>query len=159
MKKKHTVKRRPFRPFLSARAATVAVAVGALLGLSVAATPAYADARATCEMQDGVVLRDMIGNTFTKALYCDNFLPADLYGRPTFSAPVTGWLALSPSWFTCYSIGPKDTQGNDVWYYTQGDRVGELPYIKGWGNVPAEMVQLSAGMSHPVAGLPRCPWY
>jgi len=154
----YAVKRRPSRPLLRARAATVAMAVGALLGPTLAATPAHADARATCAMQDGVILRDTIGNTFTKALYCDN-LPADLYGRPTFSAPVTGWLLLSPSWFTCYSIGPKDTKGNDVWYYTQGDRVGDLPYIKGWGNVPAEVVQLGAGMSHPVAGLPRCPWY
>ncbi|APY89824.1 hypothetical protein DCW30_16585 [Streptomyces alfalfae] len=152
------MRRRPLRPLLAGRAAAVAVSIGALLGPALATAPAHAGARATCELQDGIVLRDTIGNTFTKALYCDN-LPADLYGRPTFSAPVTGWLLLSPSWFTCYSIGPKDTKGNDVWYYTQGDRVGDLPYIKGWGNVPAEMVQLPAGMPHPAAGLPRCPWY
>ncbi|MEV0126767.1 hypothetical protein AB0I16_35385 [Streptomyces sp. NPDC050703] len=152
------MRRRPLRPLLAARAAAVAVSVGALLGPALATAPARADARSTCVLQDGVVLRDTIGNTFTRALHCDN-LPADLYGRPTFSAPITGWLLLSPSWFTCYSIGPKDTKGNDVWYYTQGDRVGDLPYIKGWGNVPAEMVQLPAGMSHPPVGLPRCPWY
>ncbi|MET9545019.1 hypothetical protein ABZY36_06835 [Streptomyces sp. NPDC006627] len=159
--------RRPFLPRiprlsrlsrLSPRAAAVAAAVGALLCLPLSAAPASAGERATCSLQEGLDLRDTIGNAFTKALYCDN-LPSDVYGRPSFDAPITGWLRLTPSWFTCYTIGPRDTQGNNVWYYTQGDQVGELPRIKGWGNVPAEVVKIPSTMSHPVAGLPRCPWY
>lgn len=152
------MKRRPALARTSPRLAAAVAAAAALLCLPLTATPASARTQATCSLQEGVDLRDTIGNAFTKALYCDN-LPADLYGRPAFDAPVTGWLRLSPSWFTCYTIGPKDTQGNTVWYYTQGDQVGELPRIKGWGNLPAEFVKIPPTMSHPVTGLPRCPWY
>lgn len=142
------------------RRAAVAAAAGALLAGTVLVPPAQAAATATtCGMREGLDLRDSVGNVFHRALYCDN-LPSDVYARATFDARITGWLVLSPSWFPCYTNGPKDTQGNTVWYYTQGDRVGEMPRIKAWGAVPAEVVQVPVGASHPYpADLPRCPWY
>ncbi|MER7047065.1 hypothetical protein [Streptomyces jumonjinensis] len=141
-----------------------ALMAAALLSLTLSAAPAHAAVAppsavaATCVIQEGLDLRDTIGNVFTKALNCDN-LPSEVFGRPAFDAPITGWLKLSPSRFTCFTKGPADTTGNTYWYYVQGDQVGELPPIKGWGNVPGEVLQLSGGLTHPVAGLPRCPWF
>ncbi|GGO46147.1 hypothetical protein GCM10012286_36380 [Streptomyces lasiicapitis] len=112
----------------------------------------------TCELREGIQLRDAIGNVFTKAVYCDN-IPSDVYARADFASPVSGWLKLSPSWFPCFTTGPEDTKGNKTWYYTQGDQVGAMPRIKGWGVVPAEVVQLPTGTPHPFPDLPRCPWF
>ncbi len=139
---------------------TAAVAAGlAVLALGAGlGAPAHAAERATCELREGIELRDAIGNVFTKALYCDN-LPSDVYARADFASPVTGWLKLSPSWFPCYTTGPADTQGSKTWYYTQGDQVGSMPKIKGWGVVPTEAVRLPAGTAQPFPGLPRCPWF
>lgn len=141
------------------RTAAVAAGLGVLAVGAGTAAPAQAAGRAaTCEFREGVELRDAIGNAFTKALYCDN-LPSDVYARADFASPVTGWLKLSPSWFTCFTTGPEDTQGAKTWYYTQGDQVGTMPKIKGWGVVPAEAVKLPAGTPHPFPNLPRCPWF
>ncbi|PNE32244.1 hypothetical protein AF335_21335 [Streptomyces eurocidicus] len=128
---------------------------GALVSGSALLGPAPpAAAAGTCGIREGIVLRDAIGNVFNKALYCENE-PSDVYGKADFGAVITGWLKLSPSWFTCYTFGPKDTKGNSVWYYVQGDQVGDLPKVKGWGTVPGEVVRVPA---HPPPGLPNCPW-
>ncbi|MFH8793737.1 hypothetical protein [Streptomyces sp. NPDC017941] len=141
------------------RAASVATVLGILaVGAGLAAPAGAADRAATCELREGIQLRDAIGNVFTKALYCDN-LPSDVYARADFASPVTGWLKMSPSWFPCFTTGPADTQGDKTWYYTQGDQVGTMPKIKGWGVVPAEAVQLPAGTPRPFPNLPRCPWF
>ncbi|MER7350581.1 hypothetical protein ABT390_34810 [Streptomyces aurantiacus] len=141
------------------RTAAVVAGVGVFaLGAGLAAPAQGAERAGTCELREGIHLRDAIGNVFTKALYCDN-LPSDVYARADFASPVSGWLKLSPSWFTCFTTGPADTKGNKTWYYTQGDQVGSMPKIKGWGNVPAEVVQLPAGTPHPFPDLPRCPWF
>lgn len=141
------------------RTAAFVAGLGVLgLGAGIAAPAHAAERAATCELREDIHLRDAIGNAFTKALYCDN-LPSDVYARADFASPVSGWLKLSPSWFTCFTTGPADTKGNKTWYYTQGDQVGAMPRIKGWGNVPAEVVQLPAGTPHPFPNLPRCPWF
>ncbi|MCD9193482.1 hypothetical protein [Streptomyces albireticuli] len=140
------------------RGALGAAVAGALVSGSVLLGPAPpAAAAGVCGIRTGIVLRDAIGNVFDKALYCDNE-PSDVYGKADFGAVLTGWLKLSPSWFTCYTFGPKDTKGNSVWYYVQGDQVADLPRIKGWGAVPGEVVKVPAGVAHPFPGLPNCPW-
>lgn len=139
-------------------AAAMAGAAIFALGTGFAAPAQSTERAATCELREDVQLRDAIGNVFSKALYCDN-IPSDVYARADFASPVTGWLKLSPSWFTCFTTGPADTQGNKTWYYTQGDQVGSMPRIKGWGVVPAEVVRLPAGTPHPFPNLPRCPWF
>ncbi|CAM5488815.1 hypothetical protein SALBM135S_05278 [Streptomyces alboniger] len=121
-------------------------------GTAPAAGPAAASA--TCSLRQNQPHRDTLGNAFSLDLYCDN-LASDAFGRPAFNAPVTGRLKLSPSWFVCWTLGDAAPDGNEVWYYTQGDEVVSLPGIKGWGMVPAKVVQTQ---KHPYPGLPRCPW-
>ncbi|MGV9881318.1 hypothetical protein [Streptomyces sp. NPDC003006] len=145
-----------------------AALAGAALALSLtaASTPAAlasparppagpADASATCSLRQNHPHKDTLGNAFSLDLYCDN-LASDAFGRPAFNAPVTGRLKLSPSWFVCWTEGDAAPDGNKVWYYTQGDEVVSLPGIKGWGMVPAKVVQTQ---KHPYPGLPRCPWF
>lgn len=111
-------------------------------------------AAATCALRSQPHA-DAIGNSFSFDLYCDN-LASDVYGRAAFDSPVTGRLALSPSWFVCWTEGDAPSGQSRVWYYTQGDQVLSLRRIKGWGVVPARAVQAP---EHPYPGLPRCPWF
>jgi len=41
------------------------------------------------------------------------------------------------SWFVCYVHGQPHAGGNDIWYYTQGDRVTSHPEYHAWGFMPA----------------------
>ncbi|GHG54611.1 hypothetical protein [Streptomyces griseocarneus] len=119
-----------------------------------AGTPRTAGTTAVCKLRPGQSHRDSLGNVFQQDLYCDN-LPSDVLGRSAYDAPVTGRLKLSPSWFTCWTEGEAPEGQTRVWYYTQGDEVVKMPRIKGWGVVPARVVQAP---QHPFPGLPRCPW-
>lgn len=119
-----------------------------------AAQSASGEVRATCSLRQNQPHRDTLGNVFSFDLYCDN-LSSDLYGRSAYNAPVTGRIKLSPSWFTCWTEGDAAPGESKVWYYTQGDEVASLPRLKGWGLVPARVVETQ---KHPFAGLPRCSW-
>ncbi|MCH0541891.1 hypothetical protein I3F58_20425 [Streptomyces sp. MUM 203J] len=99
-------------------------------------------------------LADHTGNTYTKDLYCENS-PGKLYGRPSYTAPVTGLLHTTTSWFTCWTMGEPHPGGNNVWYYTQGDETVQLPSIEARGAIPANHVWTD---EDPFPGLPRCPW-
>ncbi|MEU4800344.1 hypothetical protein [Streptomyces sp. NPDC023327] len=155
------------RPTPSGRSRRTALAGAALcLALTGVLTPAAqaspsgpapgpADASATCSLRQNTPHKDTLGNVFTLDLYCDN-RASDAFGRPAFNAPVTGRLKFSPSWFVCWTEGDAAPDGNKVWYYTQGDEVVSLPGIKGWGMVPAKVVETQ---KHPYPGLPRCPWF
>ncbi|MFE9022687.1 hypothetical protein ACFYNL_29555 [Streptomyces sp. NPDC007808] len=133
-----------------------------LLCLGIAATPtavanagAPDTARAACSLRQQRPHADAIGNVFSFDLYCDN-LASDVYGRAAFDAPITGRLMMSPSWFVCWTEGSAPAGESRVWYYTQADRVLTQRRIKGWGVVPARIVQAPA---HPYPGLPRCSWF
>ncbi|GHF55825.1 hypothetical protein GCM10010218_41730 [Streptomyces mashuensis] len=127
---------------------------GAPVALAAAPEAAGTTADATCAMRGGQAHRDNLGNIFTTDLYCDN-LPSDVMGRSSFDAPVTGRIKRSPSWFTCWTEGEAPVGQTRVWYYTQGDEVVAQPGLKGWGVVPARVVEAP---QHPFPGLPRCPW-
>ncbi|MFF8645781.1 hypothetical protein [Streptomyces sp. NPDC015345] len=156
---------RPTTPHGKRRAALAGAALS--LALTAALAPAAAqanpsaprsgsaDATATCSLRQNQPHKDTLGNYFSLDLYCDN-LASDAFGRPAFNAPVTGRLKFSPSWFVCWTEGDAAPDGNKIWYYTQSDEVVSLPGIKGWGMVPAKVVQTQ---KHPYPGLPRCPWF
>ncbi|MEV0262370.1 hypothetical protein AB0I49_13620 [Streptomyces sp. NPDC050617] len=110
---------------------------------------------AGCALRQQQPHKDTLGNVFTFDLYCDN-LASDMYGRAAYDAPVTGRLKLSPSWFACWTQGDAPPGESKIWYYTQGDEVASRPTLKGWGLVPARVVE---SQKHPFPGLPRCSWY
>ncbi|OKI02364.1 hypothetical protein A6A06_15065 [Streptomyces sp. CB02923] len=149
---------RPPGPRRAARLRTALVAValtgvGVLTTVPASAAPSSAPAR-TCHLRDGVHHADTLGNSFSKDLYCEN-KPGDLYGRAYFTAPVTGRLKSSTSWFVCWTLGDPHPGGNNVWYYTQGDEALQFPTLKAWGSIPADHLWTE---QDPVPGLPRCPW-
>lgn len=110
---------------------------------------------AGCVLRANTPHKDTLGNTFVLDMHCAN-LASDLYGRASYNAPVTGRIALSPSWFTCWTEGEAPTGESRIWYYTQGDQVTYRPTLKGWGLVPARVVETQ---KHPFDGLPRCSWF
>jgi pimeloyl-ACP methyl ester carboxylesterase len=59
------------------------------------------------------------------------------------------------SWFVCYKHGAYHSGGNDVWYYTLGDRteIG-MEERRKWGYMPAVHVWTSID---PWPGMPQCP--
>lgn len=147
------MKKRPRQGPAAILVLTLAAAMCVPTASGAAAATATPAAR-TCYIRENTPHADTLGNTFTKDLYCEN-VPADLYGRATPSAPLTGRLKSTTSWFVCWTLGDPHPGGNNVWYYTQGDEIVQLPAVQGWGNVPANFVWTS---EDPFPGLPRCPW-
>ncbi|MFJ7984324.1 hypothetical protein [Streptomyces sp. NPDC096351] len=96
------------------------------------------------------------GRTWTRDWVCGNRAGAPLRACGSFipACSVIGWLDTSPSWFVCWASGPPHSGGNNIWYYTMGDRVapgGERNH--GWGFIPAVDVWTS---TDPWPGMTEC---
>ncbi|MFI0368215.1 hypothetical protein ACH35V_10055 [Actinomadura sp. 1N219] len=74
--------------------------------------------------------------TWPHMFQCPNRPGVGVYVEPGFGVKVAV-LETDPSWFICWTRGEPHSGGNDVWYYTQGDRVTAMPGLYGWGYVPA----------------------
>ncbi|WP_028798341.1 hypothetical protein [Streptomyces purpureus] len=94
--------------------------------------------------------------TWTSDWVCGNRAGAPLYACGSFisACPVIGWLDTSPSWFVCWGRGAWHNGGNNIWYYTKGDRMasGEAGH-HGWGFIPAVDVWTS---TDPWPGMTEC---
>jgi hypothetical protein len=65
------------------------------------------------------------------------------------------WMDSTTSWFVCWRAGASHAGGNNIWYYSQGDRaVGGYNYRNKWGFIPAANVWTTRD-PHPE--LPQCP--
>lgn len=64
----------------------------------------------------------------TGALWCTNNAPKILYAHRSFHSDFRDNLRTTYSSFACYGYGDSH-QGNDIWYWTQGDDYGA------WGNI------------------------
>ena len=116
------------------------------------ASPASA---ASCTRQTGVSVRDPnTGWTWTSRWWCGNRRGAPLYGDAN-SLTTTAFMDSTWSWFVCYRRGAVHGGGNNVWYYTLGDRT-TTPYQRpnAWGYMPAVDVWTS---TDPWPGVPACP--
>jgi hypothetical protein len=98
---------------------------------------------------------DIRGNHWSTGWICGNRAGTGVY----LGADAVRKVAIldsNPSWFVCYAHGAWHAGQNDVWYYTQGDRVvpGNAS-LRGWGFVPAVNVWTSID---PWPFMHRCPW-
>ena len=85
-------------------------------------------------------------------LWCGNRSGAKLYYWPTYGSVPTGIMDTSYSWFTCWQYGDWHSGGNNIWYFSQGDR--GLNGLHAWGFMPAVDVWTHVD---PAPGLQRCP--
>ncbi len=93
------------------------------------------------------------GQTWGSAFTCGNDENAPLYAGANDSTLV-GSMVSTSSWFVCYRHGAPHAGGNDVWYYSQGDR--STPGWEGrlaWGYMPAVNLHTSVD---PAPGIPEC---
>jgi hypothetical protein len=96
---------------------------------------------------------DYTGKKFTLAFYCGNRGGAPLYAG-TNTNTVIGYMDSTTSWFVCYNTGATHAGGNNVWYYTQGDRSSSgQSGRKGWGYMPAVNVWTDYD---PYPNIPHC---
>ncbi|MEU9585534.1 hypothetical protein [Streptomyces werraensis] len=96
------------------------------------------------------------GRTWSRDWVCGNRAGAPLYGCASFIAacPVIGWIDTSSSWFVCWGRGAWHNGGNNVWYYTMGDRVAPGQDVHhAWGFIPAVDVWTS---TDPWPGMTEC---
>ncbi len=80
-------------------------------------------------------------------LHCSNVQHTRMYAHRSFNSEVVEYLETSYSYFECWGRGDYHSGGNNVWYWTQGDVVGD------WGNVPASVVWTPVD---PPAGMKEC---
>jgi hypothetical protein len=118
-----------------------------------AALPADAAAVDECVQRDEAYT-DYAGRRWDRVAYCRNDAGAPLYADASTSATLVANMDTAYSWFVCYRRGDAHAGGNDVWYYTQGDRAA--PGGAGrdeWGYMPAVNVRAGA---HPPPQIPAC---
>jgi pimeloyl-ACP methyl ester carboxylesterase len=131
---------------------TLALALSGV-GISVAsAGPAQA---ASCTRQTGTAKRDPnTGWTWTTWWVCGNDAGARMYREPN-TTTLTAYMDSTSSWFVCWKRGAQHAGGNNVWYYSKGDR--SAPGQSGrqaWGYMPAVNVHTS---TDPWPGMAECP--
>jgi hypothetical protein len=129
--------------------AACALVLSLLATFFVAQTPAWAG---SCTQRDETHT-DYAGTSWSTVWYCGNDSGAAVYADADGEALV-GWMDTTTSWFVCYRRGQQHAGGNDVWYYTQGDR--SAPGYEGrqaWGLVPAVSLTTS---TDPFEGIPPC---
>lgn len=131
-----------------------AVTVLAMMTLGPGATTARATPSAACETREGSQHVDWTGMWFDHDVVCDNS-PGDVRLQSFADSPVVARMLSTRSWFVCWKTGDPTPAGNSFWYYTQGDKIIDRPSAQGWGYLPANLVHAD---SHPVPGLPKCPW-
>ena len=96
--------------------------------------------------------------TWNQVSYCPNKAGAPIY--PNSVTPDTdntqiGTMLSTNSWFVCWVNGADHRGGNNIWYYTQGDKVVSYPEYKAWGYMPAVYVNTTNDPGD--SKLPECP--
>ncbi|KAB2350847.1 hypothetical protein [Actinomadura rudentiformis] len=90
-----------------------------------------------------------------KVFQCANHPNSALYEHPR-EGPKISFMYTKNSWFVCWARGEKHSGGNDIWYYTQGDRSADKPELDAWGFMPASQLVTT---KHPNPGVEReCPF-
>jgi hypothetical protein len=116
------------------------------------ATPAQA--AYGCGNAVGESHRDFQGWSWNIVWYCGNAAGAPMYAAANSNTHVA-WMDSTWSWFVCYRRGAMHSGGNDVWYYSQGDRsVAGHASRSAWGFIPAANVWTTVD-PHPE--FPQCP--
>ncbi|MEE2041571.1 hypothetical protein Q8791_30550 [Nocardiopsis sp. CT-R113] len=120
-----------------------------VMAASLFATPASATTSTpgSAETETGRVQVSASCYTRNTDLYCDNRPGTPLRVNRSYESPVRDYLDTSHSWFQCWGYGDWHAGGNNVWYWTQGDRYGA------WGNIAAVDVYTSVD---PPAGINQC---
>ncbi|GAA2607825.1 hypothetical protein SMC26_17705 [Actinomadura fulvescens] len=77
--------------------------------------------------------------TWKHVFQCSNKPASPLYEHPRADVHV-GVMETRRSWFACWVRGERHAGGNDIWYYTQGDRMTAKTELEGWGFMPASHV-------------------
>ncbi|MGV2921410.1 hypothetical protein [Streptomyces alfalfae] len=142
--------RRGWRTALAFAAVSAAVLAVSPTSQSTASASAGA---AACQTRADAKHTDWTGMHFLGDVVCGHNT-GSVRVQSTTDSLVNGQIAFSPSWFVCWKRG-SDYQGQDIWYYTQGDTVSGARTAKGWGYLPA--AELSSA-THPVPGLKQCTW-
>ncbi|MFI7611492.1 hypothetical protein ACIBP6_09775 [Nonomuraea terrae] len=128
--------------------AAAAIAAGVLLTGSVPATASTSGSAATTCRKSSEWITDPWNGRYQK-WYCDNDAGAGVYRNTT----KVGIMESTRSWFLCWDRIRMHPGGNNVWYYTQGDRVVVDPENQAWGYMPAVHVQHP---DDPIPGMVRC---
>jgi hypothetical protein len=93
------------------------------------------------------------GQSWTSVWYCGNQAGAAMYLGANDSTPVAD-MDSTTSWFVCYRRGETHAGGNNVWYYSQGDRsVAGWSGRQAWGYIPAVNVWTT---TDPAPEIPEC---
>jgi hypothetical protein len=116
------------------------------------ATPANAG---SCDGPRNESHTDYTGTTFNQVWYCGNYGGSWMYVNPDFlESPVSGYMDSTWSWFACYKRGREHAGGNNVYYYSQGDRSAPgQEWRHAWGYIPAVNVYTDVD---PWPGMPEC---
>jgi hypothetical protein len=96
-----------------------------------------------CRHLRGSIEDARMKRTWADMFQCPNRPRVGVYEKAGFGTEVAV-LETDPSWFICWTRGQSHEGGNDVWYYTQGDRVTAMPRLNGWGYVPASDLRVGA---------------
>jgi hypothetical protein len=95
---------------------------------------------AVCTRRTGVHHDDSDGGIYkrvwTEDSVCGNDAGAPIYAGPSRTTQIAV-MDTTSSWFVCYVEGAQHEGGNNIWYYTQGDRVVSNPEFNRWGFMPA----------------------
>ncbi|MFC4051196.1 hypothetical protein ACFOY4_16005 [Actinomadura syzygii] len=124
-------------------AAAAVLAAGALAsGVAVFVVAGGDDGEAAegCRPLRGTIEDSRTNQTWPDLFQCPNRPRVDVYEKAAFGTKVAV-LETDPSWFICWTRGERHSGGNDVWYYTQGDRATGKPELNGWGYVPASTLR------------------
>jgi len=77
-----------------------------------------------------------------------------MYGDATYATP-TAYMDSTTSWFVCYRVGEQHSGGNNIWYYSVGDRpFTGMEQRHSWGYIPA--INLTTPVD-PQPGMAACP--
>ncbi|MEU7123168.1 hypothetical protein [Streptomyces zaomyceticus] len=113
-------------------------------------------AQASCTARNVSHYDAYTGRTWTRDWVCGNRAGAALYGCASFisACSAIGWIDTSTSWFVCWGRGAAHSGGNNIWYYTMGDRIAPgRERNHGWGFIPAVDVWTS---TDPWPGMTEC---
>ncbi|WP_189830303.1 hypothetical protein [Streptomyces zaomyceticus] len=113
-------------------------------------------AQASCTARNVSHYDAYTGRTWTRDWVCGNRAGAPLYGCASFisACSAIGWIDTSTSWFVCWGRGAAHSGGNNIWYYTMGDRIAPgRERNHGWGFIPAADVWTS---TDPWPGMTEC---
>jgi hypothetical protein len=107
-----------------------------------------------CTKETATVTDPNTGWRWTSRWRCGNRGGAAMYGDAN-AWTQTAIMDTTSSWFVCYRRGAGHSGGNNVWYYSLGDRAVSPHQARGaWGYMPAVNVWTS---TDPWPGVPACP--